>query len=304
MPQRLPTESPLVDFPLLDRVLFHVGDTPVTIASLSLAIVIVVVTWLLSRFGRRAVERALRYRGVSDEGTVAAATRLTHYAVALVGTLIALRAVGLDLSTLFAAGAVFAIGLGFAVQNIAQNFVAGIILLLERSIKSGDVLEIDGQFVRVMSLGFRTTVARTLDDEVIIVPNATIVQSTVKSYTLGDSVYRLRSQVGVTYGSDMALVKQVLEEAARAATIRMVNRDPLVILREFGDSAVIWEVSIWIDDPWRSRRLKGALLEAIWAAFKEHGITIAFPQLDVHFDRERPVVVELSASDVAGGGRA
>jgi len=292
MTDHLAPDSVFVDFPILDRVLFHVRDTPVTVASVVLAAVVVAGTWLLSRLARRAVQRGLRYRGITDSGTIAAGTRLAHYTVVLLGVLIAFRALGLDLSTLFAAGAVFAIGLGFAVQNLAQNFVAGVILLLERSIKSGDVLEIEGQVVRVQRLGFRTTVARTLDDEEIIVPNATIVQSSVKSFTLGDSVYRLRSYVGVAYDSDMNRVKRVLEDTARSAAISPVEREPLVLLKEFGDSAVVWEVSIWVNDPWRARRLKAALLEAIWFAFKANGITIAYPQLDVHFRRDEPHVPE------------
>jgi small-conductance mechanosensitive channel len=273
-----------VDFPSMDRVLFHVRDTPVTVASLVLFAVVAVGTWIASRLVRRTVARALSYRGVTDEGAIAAGSRLSHYLVLIIGGLLAFRSLGIDLSTLFAAGAVFAVGLGFALQNITQNFVSGVILLLERSIKPGDVLEVEGRFVRVRRMGIRTTVARTLDEEEIIVPNATIVQSTVKNYTLGDNIYRLRTDIGVTYGSDMALVKRVLEETAHAATIRLAERDPLVIMRDFADSAVVWEVSIWVDDPWRARRLKGALLEGIWFAFKEHGITIAFPQLDVHFD--------------------
>ncbi len=273
-----------VGFPLFDRVLFHVGGTPITVAMIVLAGIVVLSTWVVSRLLRRAVQRALRLRGVSDEGTIAAARRLVHYAVVLLGLLLALRALGIDLSTLFAAGAVFALGLSFALQNIMQNFVSGVILLLERSIKPGDVLEVEGRFMKVRRMGIRTTVARTLDDEEIIVPNSTIVQSTVKNYTLADSVHRLRVAVGVVYGSDMMLVKRVLEATAQAVPWRVQDREPLVFLLEFGDSAVLWEVSVWIDDPWRSRRARGALHEAIWSAFQEHRITIAFPQLDVHLD--------------------
>ena len=284
MPIQALDETFHVGFPSLDRVLFHVGENPVTVSSIVLAVVVVVATWVASRLARRAMTRGLRYRGVTDAGTIAAGTRLTHYVILLLGLLLAFRSLGIDLSTLFAAGAVFAVGLGFALQNITQNFVSGVILLLERSIKPDDVLEVEGRFVRVRRMGIRTTVARTLDEEEIIVPNSTIVQSTVKNYTLGDNIYRLRTTVGVSYASDMRLVKQVLEETARAATVRVAEREPLVILRDFADSAVVWEVSIWVDQPWRARRLKGALLEGIWFAFKERGITIAFPQIDVHFD--------------------
>ncbi len=273
-----------VDFPFMDRTLFHIGETPITIGGLIVAAAILVVAWILSWFFQRAVARGLKIRGVTTEGTVGATRRLVHYAVMLLGTLLALRGIGIDLSTLFAAGAVFAIGLGFALQNIVQNFVSGVILLLERSIKPGDVLEVEGRLVKVRKMGIRATVAATLDEEEIIVPNAAIVQSTVKNYTLGDSVYRLRATVGVVYRSDMRLVKATLESTARALEWRLQGRDPLVILVDFADSAVVWEVSVWIDNPWQMRRTQGALRESIWWAFQEAGIVIAFPQLDVHFD--------------------
>jgi small-conductance mechanosensitive channel len=280
-----PIDKALVHFPFLDRVLFHVGETPVTVASVALAAVVLGLTWLTSRLLRRGVQRALQLRGISDEGSIAAARRLAHYAVGLVGLLLALRALGVDLSTLFAAGAVFALGIGFALQNITQNFVSGVILLLERSITPGDVLEVEGQFMKVHRMGIRTTVATTLDDEEIIVPNATIVQSTVKNFTLADTAYRLRATVGVAYESDMALVRKVLESTARDVSWRIQDREPLVTLLEFGSSAVNWEVSVWIDDPWRARRARGTLHEQIWKAFRDAGIRIAFPQMDVHLDR-------------------
>ena len=274
------------DFPLLDRVLFHAGETAVTVGSVAAAFVVLLLSWVVSQLVQRAITRALGSREGAREGGVRATRRLAHYSVMLVGTLLALRAVGIDLSTLFAAGAVFAVGLGFALQNITQNFVSGVILLVERSIKPGDILEVDGRVVRVQRIGIRAAIAKTLDDEEIIVPNSLLVQSSVKNFTFGDSVYRLRATVGVTYGSDMKRVREVLEETAKATDWRIKDREPLILLSEFADSSVVWEVSVWMDNPWRMRRSKGALQEAIWWAFQENDITIAFPQLDVHFDRE------------------
>lgn len=274
------------DFPFLDRALFHVGGTTVTLASVLVALAVFIASWVVSKLIQRAIVRTLGSREGVREGGVRATRRLSHYAVMLVGSVIALKALGLDLTTLFAAGAVFAVGLGFALQNITQNFVSGVILLVERSIKPGDILEVDGRVVRVGRIGIRATIARTLDDEEIIVPNALLVQSSVKNYTFGDSVYRLRVKVGVAYGSDMRLVRSVLEETARRIEWRIAEREPLVVLSEFGDSSVVWEVSVWMDNPWRIRRSRGALQEAIWWAFQEHRVSIAFPQLDVHFDRE------------------
>jgi small-conductance mechanosensitive channel len=271
---------------LLDRTFFTIAGTRVTLAGLLLLVLIMAATLAISWAVQRVIARGFRFAGVTREGPVAVAQRLAHYVVLAVGFGIGLDTLGINLGTLFAAGAIFAIGLGFAMQNIAQNFVSGVILLLEQSIEPGDVMEVEGRFVRVREMGIRATIARTLDDEEIIIPNSTIVQSTVKNYTLKDSIYRLRAKVGVTYGSDMALVKKTLAEVGASMEWRNVTKDPLVLLIEFGDSAVVFELSVWIDDPWAQRRAFSHLNEAIWWAFKDKGIVIAFPQLDVHLDPE------------------
>ena len=281
--ERLRLDSGLFDAPL-----FNLAGTPVTAATLVVFGVIIVLTFLVSRLIQKAVARALRMRKVKDEGTIEVARRLLHYLVVAVGLGIGLQTIGINLSALFAAGAVFAIGLGFAMQNIMQNFVSGVILLTERTIKPGDVLQVDQRFVRVQNMGIRATIARTLDEEEIIIPNSAIVQGNVTNYTLKDSLYRLRCTVGVVYSADMRAVRKVLEKTARDASWRIKDKEPVILLVEFGSSSVDWEVSVWIDDPWNVRRAKSALNESIWWALKEAGITIAFPQLDVHFDE--PVV--------------
>ena len=281
------------DYGLLDLPLFTLAGTPVTIATLVVFAVIIAATWLISLIIGKAVARGFKVRGVKDEGTVEVVRRLLHYAILATGLGIGLQTVGINLAALFAAGAFLAIGLGFAMQNIMQNFVSGVILLTERSITPGDVLQVDGRFVRVQKMGIRSTIAKSLDEEEIIVPNSTIVQSTVTNYTLKDSLYRLRCAVGVTYGSDMTLVHDTLMRMAEGVPWRVQEKDPVVLLTEFGSSSVDWEVSVWMDDPWRVRRAKSEMNLAIWWALKEAGITIAFPQMDVHFDP--PVTASLAS---------
>jgi small-conductance mechanosensitive channel len=270
----------------LDRTFFTIGGTRVTLGGLLLVTAIAAATLLVSWLVQRLISRGFRLAGLIRPGPVAVAQRLGHYVILAVGFGVALDTLGINLGALFAAGAIFAIGLGFAMQNIAQNFVSGVILLLEQSIKPGDVMEVEGRFVKVREMGIRATIAHTLDDEEIIIPNSTIVQSTVKNYTLKDSIYRLRATVGVIYGSDMVLVKKTLAEVASSMEWRNRTKDPLVLMIEFADSAVVFEVSVWIDDPWVLRRARSDLNEAIWWAFKEKRIVIAFPQMDVHLDRD------------------
>ena len=173
-------------------------------------------------------------------------------------------------------------------QSIAQNFVAGFILLAERTIKPGDILEVEGRVVRVVSMGIRAIVSRGRDGEELIIPNHILVSSTVKNYTLADAYYRMQVAVGVVYRSDMALVRRTLEETAAEIADRWGVTDPapLIVMDQFGDNAVQFKVAIWMPNPWKWLPAVNELHEAIWWAFKERNIVIAFPQLDVHFDRE------------------
>lgn len=273
------------DTGLLDVSLFNLAGTPITAATLLVFAAVIGLTFLVSHLIQKALAKALRMRKIMDDGTIEVARRLLHYIVLGIGVAVGLQTIGINLSALFAAGAVFAIGLGFAMQNIMQNFVSGVILLTERSIKPGDVLQVDQRFVRVQKMGIRATIAKTLDEEEIIIPNSTIVQGTVTNYTLRDSLYRLRCTVGVVYGADMKLVRGVLEKTARGILWRVQNQDPVILLTAFGSSSVDWEVSVWMDDPWRVNRARSELNEAIWWALQQAGITIAFPQVDVHFDQ-------------------
>ncbi|HEY0997680.1 MAG TPA: mechanosensitive ion channel domain-containing protein [Gemmatimonadaceae bacterium] len=269
---------------LLTRELFRLQDTSVTLAALLTALLIVLVGRLVSSGVQGAVARAMRRRPSVRDGNLHAVRRLVHYAVMLVALSVALETVGLSLTALFAAGAIFAIGLGFAMQNIAQNFVSGLILLFERTIKPGDVLEVEQTVVRVEALGMRATLVRTRHDEEMIVPNSVLVQSTIKNFTLRDSLYRLRAAVGVAYDSDLHQVRTILERTAEAFPGRLADRPPVVLLLGFGDSSVNFDVSVWTDDPWRSGPLLSQLNEAIWWALADAGIRIPFPQRDVHLD--------------------
>lgn len=264
--------------------LIKIGTTEVTVSTLLTAVFVLVLSFWLSRLIRRAMLRRVKESSVPERGSVAVTARLVHYTIVLVGIGIALSTLGVQLGALFAAGAVFAVAIGFAMQTISQNFVAGVILLFERSIKPGDIVEVEGRIMSIRELGIRATIARGLNEEDLIIPNSVLVQATVKNYTLRDALYRIDAEVGVTYGSDMAEVRRVLEETAQSVEWRTRDNDPVVLMREFGASSVNFVVSVFTENPWNLRQQRSALNEAIWWALKEAGITIAFPQLDVHLD--------------------
>jgi small-conductance mechanosensitive channel len=269
---------------LIFKPLFTLSGTEVTLLSLVIFLVVIFFSAALSFVLQRALKRTLAQRFEKQEGTLAAILRLVHYSVIIIGFGIGLQTIGVNISALFAAGAVFAIAIGFAMQNIVQNFVSGIILLLERTIKPGDILEVEGNVVKVVDMGIRTTIVRTWREEELIMPNSVFAQATVKNYTMRDNEFRLGVEVGVAYESDMKKVIEVLEATARDLSWRQPEPEPRVLLQDFGDSAVVYGVYVNVDDPWRQRVYMSELRKAIWFAFIEANITIAFNQVDIHFD--------------------
>jgi small-conductance mechanosensitive channel len=282
----------------LNTVLFSISGRGVTLVSLLVFVLIIAITFWISRVLERGVERAFALRGVTDPGLIGNVNRLLHYTALAIGFALALQNIGFDLGALFAAGAIFAVALGFAMQGLVQNFVSGVILLAERTIKNGDVLEVEDEVVRVTRMGLRVTVARTRDEEDLIIPNTTLSQNTIKNYTLRDPEYRLKTSVGVIYGSDMRTVVRVLKEAAESMEFRIQDRSPQILMTGFGDNSVNFEVQVWTRDPWAARAHNSQLNDAIWWHLKDAGITIAFPQLDVHLDA--PVVESLQRLQRAG----
>ena len=275
-----------VDRPFYDKSLFTVSGTEVNLISIILLAVIVLGSFLLSMIAQRMLKKALLERFVKREGTFYALLRLLHYVIIIFGGLIGLSIIGIELGTLFAAGAVFAIAIGFAMQNILQNFVSGVILLLERSIKPGDTLEIENKVVKVVNMGIRTTVVRTLREEELIIPNSVLSQSIVKNYTLRDDKFYILVQVGVSYSSDVDKVTEALKAAAMKMDYCKSEGQVKIRFRDFGNSSLLFDLMIMVDKPWDQLQYMSDLRYAIWYEFKEEDITIAFPQLDVHLDNK------------------
>ncbi|MEN8144977.1 MAG: mechanosensitive ion channel domain-containing protein [Gemmatimonadota bacterium] len=272
----------------LNQHLFDIGGVPITAATVISSLLIVLLSLVVARLVRRAMIRFSRSRSVAQAGSVAVSAKLIQYLIIGLGVAIAVQNAGINLTAVFAAGAVFAVAIGFAMQNITANFVSGIILLFERSVKPGDVVRVNDQFGTIKELGIRATIVRGLDEEDLIVPNSELVQSTVINYTFGDALYRLHVPVGVSYDSDMKQVRAVLEAVARGMSWRTKAKDPVVFMSAFADSAVNFDVLVWTENPWNRGQLRSDLHEAIWFALKDADITIAYPQLDVHLGQAPP----------------
>ncbi len=205
----------------------------------------------------------------------------------VLGFFIALSALGFELKNITIIGGALGVGIGFGMQTIVNNFVCGLILLFERPIKVGDVIQLtDGQKGRVLNLGLRATIIQTFDRAEIVVPNNDLIASQVVNWTLGDRNIRLIIPVGVAYGSDVQTVMRVLMEVAEHNAHVLKEPRPMVLFLSFGDSSLDFELRAWIADFNDRRIIQSELVCEIDRCFRIEGIEIPFPQRDVHI---RPV---------------
>jgi potassium efflux system protein len=278
---------------LLDWLAKFFGHIPVAgveallINGLKAALVLLAV-YVSLQILQRGIDR--HFKSSDDDKDIRIYKKVSRYVLWTVGIFFALHVAGIKLTAVFTTSGLFAVALGFALKNIVENYVGGLILKTNQSIKHGDILDVDGQMVKVKSIGIRDTIVRTKDDGDILIPNSLLVQGKIGNYTLRDSLCRVHTGVGVSYASDLKLVREVLEGVCANFDGLSKLHAPVVLLTEFGDSAVNYEVFVWTEDPWNIRTSKSDLNEAIWWALKDAGIEIAFPQLDVHLDRSPEIV--------------
>jgi small-conductance mechanosensitive channel len=245
--------------------------------------------YVMLRIFLKAIELRYQKSDHSNDAAIKSYKKVSRYVCWTLGIFIALHVAGIDLSALFTTSGLFAVALGFALKDIAGNYIGGLIIKASDSIKRDDVLEVDGQLVKVRSVGIRYTIVRTKDGLDILIPNALLVEGKIGNYTLKDSLCRVETEIGVSYSSDLKKVREVLEKSCRKIDGLSTQRPPSVILNDFGDSSVNYNIFVYIESPWDRRVIKSHLNEALWWGLKEAGIEIAFPQLDVHFDKSADV---------------
>lgn len=283
----------------LNHPIFTLSGTQVSAATLLTVFVVLVVAFRLSGLAQTALRRLAQARGLRDEAQLGAGLRLLHYIFIGIGFLVGLQTVGIQLDALLTAGAVFAVGFGLAMQGIAQNFVSGVILLVEQSIRPGDVIEVDGRALRVEAMSVRSTMVQGRDGGRVIIPNSVLAQGTVRNLTLGGRSVRLTVPVGVAYETDPVEARRVLEAAAAGVAGRDPARPPFAQMVGFGDSALLFDVHLWIPDAWEEPVASAALHEALWHGLKRAGIPIPFPQRDLHLGAA--TLAALRAPADAGG---
>lgn len=269
----------------LSTELFTLFDVTFTAGDLIIVPLLYVVgIWAIGKLAHLATYR-LRRTGASPD-TIHLFKRLFYILAMAILVITSLDLMNVPLTAFaFLSGAV-AIGVGFGAQNIINNFISGWILMWERPIRIGDVLEVDNARGVVEAINTRSTRIRRVDGVHMLIPNSKLLENTVINWTLIDLLTRTTVKVGVAYGSDCRLVAKLIEQAVLEQTEILPEPKPIVIFDDFGDNALIFEVYFWINATAERdlRKIRSDIRFTIDALFNQHNIVIAYPQRDVHMD--------------------
>jgi len=264
---------------------FTIGSLKVMPARILLSLVSLTIMLGINSWFRARLEKTWLLRTRIERGAREAMATISGYTGVAIAILIALSIAGVEFGNLAIIAGALSVGIGFGLQNIVNNFVSGLILLFERPIKTGDWIVVGGTEGYVKRISIRSTQIQTFDQADIIVPNSELISGQVTNWMLKDIKGRIRIPIGVAYGSDTGLIHDVLMDVAKQNPMVVIDGsspEPKVLFMEFGDSALLFELRVFIHNIDKRYQATSDLNFAIDAAFRENNITIPFPQRDVH----------------------
>jgi small-conductance mechanosensitive channel len=280
--------------------IFRLGQTELTLWTFLYLIILLVLLLVFSAKLKHWMVHTLLARTRIEVGVRQATGSIVQYFLLAVGLLIILQTAGIDLTTLNILAGAVGIGVGFGLQNIANNFISGIIILFEQPIKVGDRIEVADVEGDVIEIGTRATTVLTNDHIAIIVPNSKFISENVVNWSHVEHRVRFRIPVSVSYNSDVNLVEKLLLEAADESANVLREPKPSVRFLEFGDSGLQFELRAWSTTLLhRKGQLTSELNFAILKKFREHGVEIPYPQRDIHIRQGQN-----TAKSEAGGSSA
>lgn len=266
----------------LEEAGFSVGKNRISVLLILQSVVTVVVTVVVALWLSRMLENRLMRAEQINMNFRVVMTKLVRILLTLVGVLVALSAVGFDITLLSVFGGALGVGLGFGLQKIASNYVSGFIILLDESVHLGDVITLDGHYGVVEQIRSRYLVLRKLDNTEVIIPNETLIASAVINHSLTDRRAKVQMPIQVSYEGDLDLAMTIMRDAAIHHARVMDDPAPEVHVKGFGESGIDLQLSFWIPDPEEgSSSLQSALYLDIWRAFKAQGVSVPYPQREI-----------------------
>ncbi len=277
--------------------LFKINQTPITFSSIFMFLLVLAAFYASSRLFKRLVLDTVLDKMAIDPGVRFTLKRTTHYIVMIIGAIVSFQFIGVDLSGLAVIFGLLSVGIGFGLQNVTANFIAGLILLFERPIKIGDRVTVGDTEGDVQAINIRSTMIRSLNNISIIVPNSEFVSSRVINWSHGDPRIRLDLEVGVSYSSDLDTVLKALHEVAGEHPEVLNHPKADVLLKGFGDSSWNMVLRCWIDKPHNHHFIRSEINQKIVRKFREMGVEIPFPQRDLHLRSATPLPVRKGEED-------
>jgi small-conductance mechanosensitive channel len=267
----------------LDEMEIPVGGKHVSVFELLKGGVVVILTIAAALWLSGLIEQRLQRAGNLDSSLRVVLSKFLRAVLLVVGVLISLQAVGIDLTLLTVFGGALGVGIGLGLQKLASNYIAGFTILLDRSIRLGDMITVDNRFGVVAKVTSRYVVVRSLDGIEAVVPNETLVTTTVLNHSYSSREIRLALPVQVSYDSDVDQALKLMEEAARSEPrVLKAPNEPAAFLVRFADNGIDLELGVWINDPENGQlNLRSALNKSILRSFVANGIRIPFPQREV-----------------------
>ncbi|MFY0672313.1 MAG: mechanosensitive ion channel [Bacteroidia bacterium] len=267
---------------ILEYHLFHVHGVDINVSKLLWILFAWFITWSVVRVIKLVLTRKVVTRGM-DKGSISAVVQLIRYFAYTIAIAILLDSLGFKTTALLASSTALLVGIGLGLQQVFYDLISGIILLFEGTIRVGDVVEIKHEYVgKVMHIGIRTSKIETRENTYIIVPNSKFISGDVVNWSHITTSTRFKVVVGVAYGSNVELVRDLLLQAAENQQHIESEPKPFVRFNDFGDSALVFELYFWTNKTFTVENLKSDLRFEIDRLFRAHDVTIPFPQRDLH----------------------
>jgi len=276
-------------------VIITVDQNQITVGTLTVGIILFALgAWLSKRFSKRLSNRILS-RWIHERSSLHTMESISFYVFLTFFSLFALKIANVPLTVFTVIGGALAIGIGFGSQNLVNNFISGIILMMERPIKVGDYIEVDGILGEVQDIGLRCTRVLAMGNKHILIPNSSFLEKNVMNWTYDGRLIRASVSVGVVYGAPVRKVEEILRESIKKLPNSIRAEESTIYFNEFGDNALVFDVYFWVGlkELASKRKIESDLRYIIYEALNAENIVIAFPQRDVHLFTEKPIRVEL-----------
>ena len=258
------------------------GTLSVTLGSLATALIMLYVFIVIAWLSKQFIVHVLARRLDTEAGVIESVATLTRYAVLSLGVIVFFGVLGLDFTSLAIIAGGLSVGIGIGLQDIVANFVSGLALLFEQSLRPGDIIEFDDSISRVERISLRATIVRTPTNEELIIPNNSFTTNQVKNFTKSDRLVRIIIPLGVSYKSDPELVRALVTETSLQHPLVLAFPPPVLAFRGFGDSSLDFNLLVSIDQPEKALPIRSDLYYMLWKKLTEANIEIPFPQRDLN----------------------